>query len=179
MRVIGGRYRGKKLQAPAGISTRPTADRARESLFNIIDAYLIKNGLLWTDRRVLDVFAGTGAVGIEALSRGAGQAVFIEKNPTAVRVIQANMVAGGQVIQSDVFQLAKASLACDLVFLDPPYQQGLVEPALAHLNQNGWIAPTALIIAEVEKNEFIQPIGFEKTDERVYGKAKFIFLRRI
>lgn len=179
MRIIGGKYRGKKLNAPDGMDTRPTADRARESLFNIIDAWLRKNGMMWSELSVLDVFAGTGAVGVEALSRGAKQAVFIENNKSAVRVIQSNLVDGGKVLDKDVLCIGKASVCCNLVFLDPPYQKGLVEPALTRLLQQNWIDEKALVIVEVEKNETIRPVGFEQTDERIYGKAKFIFLRRI
>lgn len=179
MRIIGGQYRGKKLVAPAGMETRPTSDRARESLFNIIDSYFLKNGILWRDIRVLDVFAGTGAVGIEAVSRGAKEAFLIENHLAAIRAIRTNKVPGITLIEKDVFKIGPAKGSCTLVFLDPPYLKGLVEPALAQLKQNGWMAQNALVVAEVEKNEALHPEGFEKVDERIYGKAKFIFLRSI
>ena len=178
MRIIGGKYRGKKLVAPAGMQTRPTADRARESLFNIIDSYFLKNGLSWADMNVLDVFAGTGAVGIEALSRGAQKAFLVENNPLACRAIRANQVAGVVLIEKEVARVGQAPASCDMVFLDPPYLKGLVEPALCVLTQNGWIGKQTLVVVEVEKNEQIHPVGFEIINERVYGKAKFIFLRR-
>ena len=178
MRIIGGQYRGKKLVAPAGMETRPTSDRARESLFNIIDSYFLKNGILWRDIRVLDVFAGTGAVGIEAVSRGAKEAFLIENHLAAIRAIRANKVPGITLIEKDVFKIGPAKGSCTLVFLDPPYLKGLVEPALRVLTQKGWIGQQALVVAEMEKNEQIHPVGFEIIDERVYGKAKFIFLRR-
>ena len=179
MRIIGGQYRGKKLIAPEGMDTRPTSDRARESLFNIIDSYFLKNGILWRDVCVLDVFAGTGAVGIEAVSRGAKKAFLIEKNPAAGRVIRANQVSGVVLIEKDVAMVGKAVASCNLIFLDPPYLKGLVKPALNILHKKGWIAQNALVIAEVEKNESLHLDRFEMLDERIYGKAKFIFLRSI
>ncbi len=178
MRIIGGRYRGKKLQAPTGMTTRPTADRARESLFNIIDSYFRKNGIQWADVSVLDGFAGTGAVGVEALSRGAKRAVLVDCHPAAVRAIALNQVEGVEIIQRDIRALGATKQPCTLVFLDPPYQQGLIKPAIAHLSQTGWIGMQTLVVVEAEKSETVSLPDFEVLDNRCYGKAQFIFLRR-
>ncbi|WP_164157572.1 16S rRNA (guanine(966)-N(2))-methyltransferase RsmD, partial [Sandarakinorhabdus rubra] len=160
---------GRALAAPAGEATRPTSDRAREAIFSMLTSRLGSfEGL-----DVLDLFAGTGALGIEALSRGAASACFVDSNASAVRTIRANLAAlgaAGDVRQAPVTSLGPATRPHHLVFLDPPYGQGLAEPALAHLAAQGWIAPGALISIETAAGE---PLAtpFEMLVERRFGKA--------
>lgn len=175
MRVISGKWRGRALQAPAGQATRPTSDRAREAIFSMLTSRLgTFEGL-----DVLDLFAGTGALGIEALSRGAGNACFVESDAAAAKAIKANLAAlgaAGDVRQSPVTSLGSAPRAHHLVFLDPPYGQGLVDPALTHLNARGWIAPAAIISIETAASEAIA-CDWEILVERRFGKALVRLLR--
>ncbi len=169
MRVISGRWRGRALKAPEGESTRPTSDRAREAIFSMLTSRLGSfEGL-----DVLDVFAGTGALGIEALSRGAGSACFLDNDAAAVRAIKANlktMGADGDVRQAPVLAVGRAPRPHHVVFLDPPYGEGLAGPALAHLWAQGWIAPAALISVETAANEVLD-CDWELLVERRFGKA--------
>jgi 16S rRNA (guanine966-N2)-methyltransferase len=169
MRIIAGRWRGRALNAPDGAATRPTSDRAREAIFSMLTSRLGSfEGL-----DVLDVFAGTGALGLEALSRGAGRACFIDSGGAAVKAIRANLAAlgaSGDVRQAPVTALGPAPRAHHLVFLDPPYGQGLAGPALAHLHAKGWIAPGAIISVETEASEALDT-DWERLVERRFGKA--------
>ena len=179
MRVISGRWRGRALKAPAGEATRPTSDRAREAIFSMLASRLgTFEGL-----DVLDVFAGTGALGIEALSRGAGSACFIDNDGAAVKAIRANLAAlgaSGDVRQNPVASLGPAPRRHHLVFLDPPYGQGLADPALAQLWAQGWIAPAAIISLETGVAD---PLAcgwakdWECLVERRFGKALVRLLR--
>jgi 16S rRNA (guanine966-N2)-methyltransferase len=181
MRIVAGQFRGRVLSAPAGSATRPTADRAKEALFNIL-----AHGQPPLDgARVLDAFAGSGALGLEALSRGAGHAVFLEADPTAIAVIRANIRKLGiddrtTVLRADATRPPKASAPCDLVLMDPPYRSGLAQPALQALSVQGWLAAEARIIVEVAAAEpFASPLeGWAVTDERTYGAARLVFLSR-
>ncbi|MPY72524.1 MAG: 16S rRNA (guanine(966)-N(2))-methyltransferase RsmD, partial [Alphaproteobacteria bacterium] len=163
MRVVGGSLRGRRLLAPEDASVRPTSDRARESLFAILTQGRVAEGrspLL--DAHVLDAFAGTGALGIEALSRGAAKASFLEKSSAALAVLRQNLrelglVREGVVIQGDALLPARAREAASIVLLDPPYQSGLAAPALAALERAGWIAAEALISVELDKTEAFEP----------------------
>ena len=184
MRVVAGKWRGRALEAPADRAVRPTSDRARESLFDLLTQGRVARGqnpLL--DARVLDVFAGTGALGIEALSRGAAEALFLEKDPAALALIRRNLrqlgaVREGLVIQADATHPPPARAAASVAMLDPPYRSGLAAPALAALLAAGWLAPDALVSVELEKGEdFAPPAGFTLVDERRYGKARLVFLR--
>jgi 16S rRNA (guanine966-N2)-methyltransferase len=184
MRIIAGRHRGRPLAAPAGEAVRPTSDRAREALFNILaHGTLATSGPAYAGARVLDGFAGTGAFGLEALSRGAAFAVFIENSRTALAALRQNIAALGedartQIVAADATVPPRAHAPCDLVFLDPPYHEGLGGPALAALAASGWIAPDALCIVEVAAKEpFEAPPGFTVIDERRYGAARLVFLR--
>ena len=185
LRIVGGVHRGRRLSAPLGEVVRPTSDRAREALFNILShGDFAASGLVFAGRPVLDAFAGTGALGLEALSRGAGAAVFIEGNREALAVLRRNIVALGesehaQIVLGDATRPPRAALACALAFLDPPYRSGLAAPALAALAAAGWLAPDALAVIEVAAREDLPPVaGFTMLDERVYGAAQLIFLRR-
>lgn len=181
MRVVGGSLKRRPIAAPEGLDVRPTSDRAREALFNIL-AHRDDRPLMGA--RVLDVFAGSGALGIEALSRGAAHCTFIETLPPALAAIRLNLgklgIAGqATVIARDATHPGTAidgpTLPANLVFLDPPYRSGLAAPALAALLDGGWIAAGALISIEVAaKEDFEAPEGFEITDERRYGAARLV-----
>jgi 16S rRNA (guanine966-N2)-methyltransferase len=171
VRIIAGEWRGRVLAAPPGEATRPTAERMRQALFDML------MHAPWADRciqdaEVLDAFAGTGALGLEALSRGAARAHFIETERHALAALRANVVtckAGDRavVIAGDALR-PKPGLACGLVFLDPPYGRDLVPKALAALGRAGWVAPGALVIAETGREETLDLPG-EKLAERAHG----------
>ena len=185
MRVVGGSWRGRRLDAPEGRSVRPTSDRAREAIFNILEhgKHTGGEGSPIPDARVLDAFAGSGALGIEALSRGAAHATFLDTDAVAIRAVETNLAAlKGQdratARRADCLAPPRAPAPCDIVFLDPPYGQGLVTPALAALADAGWIAPGALCVAEQQHDEALDPpAGFETLTERRYGKARVVILR--
>ncbi len=191
MRIVGGRHRGRPLACPEGKTARPTLDRTRESLFNILLQGDVSRGLLpsgasrlLVDRHVLDVFAGTGALGLEALSRGAKHVTFIEKAPESLTALRDNIKTlkeqtSTQVIAGDALTPPRAKIPCSLVMMDAPYNQNLSDPAIAALDKAGWIAPTALIVAEADAKETITPPpGFEEVDNRKYGKARIFFFLR-
>jgi 16S rRNA (guanine966-N2)-methyltransferase len=182
MRVVGGRLRGRALKGPQSQGIRPTADRLRESLFNIlVHAYdnPIEGG------RVLDLFAGTGALGIEALSRGAAFSLFIDDGLEARALLRANIESLGlggtsKVYRRDATQLGPAHPMepFSLVFADPPYGKGLAEKALASAREGGWLVPGALIVVEEATASALKPPeGFEELERRVYDDTEFVFLR--
>jgi 16S rRNA (guanine966-N2)-methyltransferase len=185
LKIVGGRHRGRSIATPEGQTTRPTSHRARESLFNILmHASWREDGTSpLVEARVLDAFAGSGALGIEALSRGAAHATFLDSDPTAIRLIGENLrklgeTAAAKVIRADATRPPPAREGCDLVFLDPPYRSGLAAPALAALAANGWVAPGAVATIELGATEdLIAPASFEAIDERRYGAAKIVILR--
>ncbi len=187
MRIVGGRFRGTRLLAPKDRTIRPTSDRVREALFNILasPAYRRDDGVLPTGGTVLDVFAGTGALGFEALSRGAARAVFIEQDREACSMIRANADKLGvrdqvRVRCSDACSLGPAQLSAELAFLDPPYGAGLAGPALTALAAGGWLAPAAIVVVELgAKEDFDPPAGFAAQDQRRYGAAQTVLLRYI
>ena len=186
MRIVGGRHRGRKLAAPPGSDTRPTADRVRESLFNI----LVHGGAglggedVVRDARVLNAFAGTGALGLEALSRGARHVTLIDNDGAALGACRANVAALGEqarasVLAGDVLVPVRAAEPCTLVLMDPPYRSGAAAPALVALEAAGWIAAGAVCVVEIAANEiFAAPPGFDLADERRYGAARIVILRR-
>ncbi len=182
MRVVGGSLRGRALAAPKSQSIRPTADRLRESLFNIlIHAY--DNPV--EGARVLDLFAGTGALGIEALSRGAAFALFVDDGAEARALLRENVATLGlggtsRIFRRDATKLGPAHpvAAFSLAFLDPPYGQGLAAAALASARAGGWFTPNALVIVEeAAKAQFAAPEGFNEIDRRRYDDTEFVFLR--
>ena len=188
MRIIAGTWRGRRLATPQGAGIRPTSDRVREALFGILahaPAWRRAGGPLPLDAVVLDAFAGTGAAGIEALSRGARAAIFLEQDRQAAALIRRNLgqlgaEQRGLVVERDATFPGRASRAADLVLLDPPYRSGLAAPALAALSEAGWLAADAVAVAETEAGEpFEAPHGFELVDRRRYGRAALHFLRRI
>jgi len=186
LRIVGGKHRGRAIAAPEGRATRPTSSRAREALFNIlIHASWRQDGTSpLVEARVLDAFAGSGALGLEALSRGAEHVTFLDNDPRAIRLIGENLrklgeTAAAKVVRADATRPPPAREPCDLVFLDPPYRSGLAAPALAALDQAGWIAADAVVTVELALNEDIAPpAGFEMIDERRYGAAKVVILRK-
>ena len=186
MRIVGGKHRGRRIEAPPGHDVRPTSDRAREALFNIlIHGHLSADGTSpLPGARVLDAFAGSGALGLEALSRGAGHALFIESDAKACAAIRANAKALGEtanatVMPGDAIKPPPCPGApCAIVFLDPPYGRDLAAPALAALAARGWIADGAVCIVELAKNDGITfPSGFALLDDRTYGKARLLVLK--
>jgi 16S rRNA (guanine966-N2)-methyltransferase len=182
MRIVGGRLKGRNLASPSSRDIRPTADRLRESLFNIlIHAY--ENPI--EDARVLDLFAGTGALGIEAVSRGARFALFVDNGAEARALLRNNIEALGlggvtKVHRRDAANLGPAHPieSFSLVFLDPPYRMKLAEKALGSLRDGGWLARHALLVVEEAKAAgFAAPEGFEELERRIYDDTEFVFLR--
>jgi len=185
MRIVAGKHRGRRLSAPAGSAVRPTSERAREALFNILAHGRFAAMPIYDEARVLDVFAGTGALGLEALSRGARFATFVENDREARTALAKNIKALGEdararILAADGTQLPRADGPYDLVFLDPPYRSGLAERALVSLKQMGWIAPEALLILELAAREpFAPPFDFAILEERRYGAGRLAFLRSL
>jgi len=184
MRVIGGKWRGRTLAAPEGRDIRPTGDRVREAIFNIVEhgRHTEGGGSPIPGAVALDGFAGTGAMGIEALSRGAAKAYFLEKEPASLAVLETNLADCGAatvMLKADCLAPPPATESCGLVFLDPPYGQDMAVPALAALTDAGWIADGALCVVEIgRKDRFDAPDGFETLDDRRYGAARVILLTR-
>jgi len=186
LRIVGGKHRGRAIAAPEGQTTRPTASRAREALFNILAhaAWREDGTSPLIEARVLDAFAGSGALGLEALSRGAAHTTFLDKDAAAIKLIGENLRKLGEtgvakVVRADATRPPPAREPCDLVFLDPPYRSGQAAPALAALDQAGWLAPGAIVTVELAHNEdIVPPAGFEAIDERRYGAAKIAILRK-
>jgi 16S rRNA (guanine966-N2)-methyltransferase len=184
MRIVGGSHRGRRLLAPIGDTVRPTSDRAREALFNILShGQFAAEGVPLIDAAVLDAFAGTGALGLEALSRGAASAAFIERDPEALAVLRKNVAAldegaRARIRPGDATRPPRATAPCDIVFIDPPYRSGLAATALSGLAAAGWLAPEALVVVEIAAREDFLPLaGFTLEAERVYGAARLVFLR--
>ncbi|MBV2358959.1 16S rRNA (guanine(966)-N(2))-methyltransferase RsmD [Thalassococcus sp. CAU 1522] len=183
MRIVAGDWRGRRLAAlgkgdPAA-HLRPTTDRVREALFNMLAGGRFGDPII--DAVVLDLFAGTGALGLEALSRGAASATFVETGRAGLRLLRDNIASLGcadraQVLAVDATRLPAATEPATLVFLDPPYGKGLGEAALAAAQARGWIAPAALVVWE-EATEQAAPPGFTRLDARRYGDSWITILR--
>lgn len=178
MRIISGKWRSRNLKAPKGDTTRPTADRTREALFSM----LISRIGSFEDLAILDLFAGSGALGLEALSRGGTHCTFVEQDPAALKALEQNIetLSAGPISHirpSSALTLGKATRSFDVIFLDPPYQSGAAIVALEKLNRFGWIAPSAWISVESERREIIAPKGYNIETERNIGKAKITLLR--
>lgn len=185
MRIVGGEFRGRALLSPKGSTTRPTSDRAREAIFNILQHASWLRERLPEGANVIDVFAGTGAMGLEALSQGAKHAIFVERDHAAARTCQDNI---------ENFQLADRSMLMkfdalhpvprplyleprDLVFLDPPYGKNMGAQTLEALARKGWLAPGAICVLEMAKKQPEPALeGFIQHDERPYGIALVRFL---
>ncbi len=185
MRIVGGKHRGRKLAAPQDERVRPTSDRAREALFNILERgrFAVGGASPLIEARVVDLFCGTGALGLEALSRGAAYAVLIDSDAEALKAARVNVRALAETSrvmlrQADATQPGLAPGPCRIAFLDPPYRSGLAAPALTALATGGWLEPGAIAVVEMEaRDDFMPPAGFAGVDERRYGRAKLVFLR--
>ncbi len=183
MRVVAGRFRGRPLQAPDDMKIRPTSDRVRESVFNIL-AHGIE-GFSLDGARVIDLFAGTGALGIEAISRGAAYCLFVEEAPEARALIRKNVEALGLMGETRIFRRDAADLGpagnmepYRLAFLDPPYDKGLGQKALSGLADGGWLTIGAVCILEERAGTEVDiPPAFTLLDTRTYGDTEIRFLR--
>ena len=177
MRIIAGEWRGRPLQAPAGQGTRPTADRTRETLFSMLVSRLCSfDGL-----RVADLYAGSGALGLEALSRGAAYVTFVENDPRALAAIRANLSALSANHRADVRPLSAASLVptqpFDLVFADPPYSSGSGTAVAEEVRRAGWLAPGGWLAIESEARDSVEPGKWTLDAERRVGRARLTLLR--
>ena len=180
MRIVAGVHRGRALKAPTGEAVRPTADRVREALFS-----MLQSGRYGGDRvqgaRVLDACAGSGALGLEALSRGASYCTFVDNAAPAIAAIEANIAKLGEgarsrVVRADATRLPPAPDHCSLVFLDPPYADGIVPAALASLAAGGWLAPDALVAVEHPARTPLSADGFIAEASRTYGRTAVTLL---
>lgn len=184
VRIVSGAHRGRTLVAPKGHSTRPTADRVRQALFNILEHAAWAPAL--AGARVADLFAGSGALGLEALSRGAASCVFVDRDAAAREAIKANIATLSlaercEIIAGDARRVPKRADApkIDLVFLDPPYTEDMARPALEALLDSSWLAPEAVAVVEVGAKEASpMTLGYALLDERVWGAARVAFLKR-
>jgi len=179
MRIVAGEWRGRTLIAPSGTETRPTADRVRQALFDILMHASWAGRPLIEGATVLDVFAGTGALGLEALSRGASKAIFVERSRPALAALRANIAACRAEDRCAVLPIGALTVPegekADIVFLDPPYGQDLVNRALARLRATGRVVPGSLIVAETGREE--PPLDVEPLAERTHGAARLTVWR--
>lgn len=177
MRIIAGEWRGRPLIAPKGDTTRPTADRMREALFSMLSSRLGDfEGLA-----VADLFAGSGALGLEALSRGAASCLFVEQDRAALDALRANLAklgAKGDVRAQSVLAMGRAPAPLDLLLMDPPYGTGAGSVALDKLARLGWVGPATWISIETARDEAVDVAGFTIDADRVHGKARLTLLRR-
>ncbi len=179
MRIISGRFKGRRIIAPKGMIARPTADRTRESLFNILSA---RDDVTFEGARVIDLFAGSGALGFEALSRGAAFCLFVETDASARGAIRDNIEALGLFGQTRIHRRSATGLGTrpqsagppfTFAFLDPPYGKDLAGPALSGLHEGGWLANAAIAVVEQGENEPpVAPPNFVEIDRRSYGAAQ-------
>ncbi len=175
MRIIAGTWRGRAIEAPPGEATRPTADRVRETLFSMLASRLGS----FEDLRVADLFAGSGALGLEALSRGAASATFVEKDAKAMAVIRRNaekLGANVQVFGGSALALPRAD-PFDLVLADPPYAPGSGSAAVASILDSGWLAPGGWMSVETARTDSVDPAGLELAATRDVGRARITLLR--
>ncbi len=178
MRLIAGQWRGRKISAPPGEATRPTSDRTRETLFSM----LVSRIGTFEGLSVVDLFAGSGALGFEALSRGAAACIFVEQDPAAIRALRQNIAALRAQPQSDVrassvLALGPVKAPHDLILLDPPYGSGAGVVALEKLTRLGWVGPATWISLETAFNEVPQVKGLETVVSRKVGKALLTLMR--
>ncbi|MCR4923608.1 MAG: 16S rRNA (guanine(966)-N(2))-methyltransferase RsmD [Lachnospiraceae bacterium] len=183
MRIIAGEKRSLKLVAPLGLSTRPTQDKIKETLFNILAPYI------YADSKVLDLFSGSGALGLEALSRGAKKAVFVENSKEAAACIEKNIKtcayeSKSRIIQKDAvsaMRILEGSETFDLIFMDPPYGKGLEEDALRYLALSGLLEKEHIIVLETEReceSDYLEELGFEAFRIKEYKNNKHVFIRK-
>ncbi len=185
MRIVSGRFGGRALKAPGDARLRPTSDKVRQAVFNILEHRDLASGFAIEGARVVDLFAGTGALGLEALSRGARYCLFIDDAAESRALIRDNVEALGLTGASKIWRRDASKLGqldtlapFDLAFLDPPYRKGLVAPALEGLASGGWLNESALAVVELAEDETIPAVpGFAPLDDRIYGDTRVGFLR--
>jgi 16S rRNA (guanine966-N2)-methyltransferase len=183
VRIVAGRFRGRAIASPADESVRPTSDRVRESLFNILEHGIA--GFSLSGVRVIDLFAGTGALGLEALSRGAAFCLFVDDAVPARALIRTNielfqLTGATRIFRRDATDLGRAGTVAPfgLAFIDPPYGTGLGERALKALASGGWLLPQAVAVWEERANTtVVLPRGFEEIDRRTYGETQIVLAR--
>lgn len=183
MRVVGGRLRGRALTGPSDQSVRPTSDRVRESVFNILEHSILSDGL--EGLRVIDLFAGTGALGIEALSRGAKYCLFIDNDAASRALIRTNaeifsLTGVSKIFRRDATDLGPVGTmeAFSVAFLDPPYRRSMAERGLNALRDGGWLKPGAVIVIEEDARSIVElQSGFEHLDQRRYGDTQVLILK--
>jgi 16S rRNA (guanine966-N2)-methyltransferase len=176
MRIIAGQWRGRPLVAPKGDATRPTADRTREALFSMLTSRLGS----FEDLAVADLFAGSGALGLEALSRGATSCLFVEQDKPALDALRINIAklgAKADVRAQSVLALGPARAPLDLILMDPPYGTGAGVVALDKLARLGWVGPASWVSIETARDEIVEVAGFMVDADRVHGKARVTLLR--
>ncbi|MBP6011145.1 MAG: 16S rRNA (guanine(966)-N(2))-methyltransferase RsmD [Alphaproteobacteria bacterium] len=186
MRIVAGKHRGLSLATPKDDRVRPTSDRVREALFNVLAHNDFEVGFSLEGARVLDLFAGTGALGLEALSRGAKYVLFVDDHAESRALVRRNVEAAQATGATKIWRRDATGLGdmppnaggpFDLVFLDPPYRKGLVELALVSARDGKWFAANALVVAEMAAGEaFVVPVGFLVVDERAYGDTRVVVL---
>lgn len=179
MRIIAGEWRGRPIVAPKGDTTRPTADRTREALFSMLTSRVGSfEGMM-----VADLFAGSGALGLEALSRGAAHCLFVEQDKAALDALKANIAKLGagsrsKIAAQSVLTLGPTTTSCDILFMDPPYHSGAGAVALDKLTRLGWIGPATWVSIETARDEQIEVAGFEADTVRDTGKARLHLFQR-
>jgi 16S rRNA (guanine966-N2)-methyltransferase len=185
MRITAGKFKGRSLVPPKDASVRPTSDKVRQAIFNILEHRDFGFPFALEGARVADFFAGTGAMGIEALSRGARYCLFVDNSAASRALIRENVEALGLTGASKIWRRDAASLGpldtlspFDLAFLDPPYRKGLIAPALAGLRDGGWLNAPAVVVAEMAEDETV-PLtdGYDIIDDRVYGDTRVVILK--
>ncbi len=184
MRIVAGRHRGLALEAPTDARIRPTADRVRQALFDVLEhRFGVGAASPLRDARVLDLFCGSGALGLEALSRGAARCIFVDNDATALALAERNVrrareTGAARFVLRDATRPGPAPEAATLAFLDPPYGAGLAAPALAALRDQGWLADGALVCVETgARDRFEPPPGYDLLDMRRHGRAEIAILR--
>lgn len=184
IRITAGTFKNKPLAVPTGDSIRPTSDRARQALFNRLEHSFQNIGFKLRGARVIDLFAGTGALGLDALSRGAAHVTFVEQNHNSIAVLKRNIATlavddKSNILTTDASALPAAIQPVDLALLDPPYDLGLAEPTLAALVNKGWLTDTAVVVVETAATETLTaPDGLQIEDVRSYGRGALTYLVR-
>ncbi len=182
--VLGGEHRGRRLEVPPGRAVRPTSVRVRKALFDLL-VHSPRLDTTLAGAGVLDLFAGSGALGIEALSRGAAIATFVENNLWAIQAIKTNLASLGiedraRILRCDVLRLPSEASPHDLCLADPPYGKEMIAPALKRAAETGWLAKEACAVAETSREEtFNVPVGFHLVEERNHGRSRLVVLRHL
>lgn len=183
MRIISGKHKGRKIKVIDNDHLRPTSGRIKESIFNILTHGKFYQESPLKETCIADLCCGTGAMGLEALSRGAAHAIFLDKDPNHLAVVKENIAhlseeGASSVIRADISNPPKAKRACSLLFLDPPYHSEMLEKTLRGLKQNGWLEEQAIIVLEMHKREQfnVNEEHFECTEDRTYGTTRIVIL---